>query len=166
MNTVPVEKTPVVVLGLDPGSEESAYLFWDGVMVLDKGKVKNEDLKKLLQKDFGYELLAIEWMESFGMPVGQEVFITCRWIGIFETVYPGPLVYVTRKQVKIHHCHSLKARDSNVRQALIDRFGKPGRKKFPGPTYGISKDMWSAFALATCAYDEYIAGDTPIPGRG
>jgi hypothetical protein len=42
----------------------------------------------------------------------------------------------------------MKAKDANIRQALIDKIGPQGTKKDPGPTYGISKDVWSALAIA------------------
>ena len=57
--------------------------------------------------------------------------------------------------VKSHLCHSAKANDSNIRQALIDRWGGDqvaiGRKKAPGPLYGFSGDMWAALAVAVTA---------------
>jgi hypothetical protein len=91
------------------------------------------------------------------MPVGKEVFDTCIWTGRFIQAHKEAhglkaehtLVY--RKDVKIHFCHSMKAKDSNIRQALIDRFGGKdkaiGKKNAPGPLYGVSKDMWQALAV-------------------
>jgi hypothetical protein len=67
---------------------------------------------------------------------------------------PGDIVRVYRQEVKLHHCKTTKAKDSNIRQALIDRFGAPGVKKEPGHTYGLSKDMWSAFAIGVYTLDE------------
>ena len=44
------------------------------------------------------------------------------------------------------------AAGARTRHALIDRFGGKdaaiGRKAAPGPLYGISRDMWSALAIA------------------
>ena len=60
--------------------------------------------------------------------------------------------FVTRKEEKLAICHSMKANDATIRQALVDRFapGTPnhgkGNKKKPGFFYGFSADMWSAFA--------------------
>jgi hypothetical protein len=59
---------------------------------------------------------------------------------------------VKRREVKIHLCGSMKAKDANVRQVLLDRYG-PGKakavglKRSPGPLYGFSKDLWSALAV-------------------
>jgi hypothetical protein len=63
---------------------------------------------------------------------------------------------VKRIEVKSHLCHSARATDSNVRQALIDKFG-PGKEKAiglkatPGPLYGVSKDVWAALGVAVTA---------------
>jgi hypothetical protein len=45
----------------------------------------------------------------------------------------------------------MKAKDSNIRQALIDRFGDVGTKNNQGFFYGFKKDIWSAFAVG-CTY--------------
>ncbi|MGH7470493.1 MAG: hypothetical protein ACRENP_21315 [Longimicrobiales bacterium] len=54
----------------------------------------------------------------------------------------------------MHLCKNPKAKDQNIRQALIDLLGAPGTKKNPGPTYGISGDAWSALAIAVTARDQ------------
>ena len=93
---------------------------------------------------------------SYGMPVGAEVFETVFWIGRFYERHEnegGRVARVFRKDVKMHLCGQTKAKDSNIRQALIDRYG-PGKekaiglKKTPGPLYGIKGDEWQALALA------------------
>lgn len=65
---------------------------------------------------------------SYGMPVGKEVFDTCVWIGRFIEAFDLEYEYVYRKDEKMNLCHSMKAKDSNIRQALIDRFGPVGTK--------------------------------------
>src|SRR5699024_5972970 len=106
---------------------------------------------------FPGERLVVEMIASDGMPVGREVFETCLWIGRFIQAAGGAeLVY--RRDVKLHLCGSARAKDANIRQALIDRFG-PGREKAigikaqPGPLYGFKRDMWAALAVAVTYAD-------------
>lgn len=95
------------------------------------------------------------------MPVGKEVFDTCLWIGRFMETWSSQCQLVYRKDIKIHLCGTVRAKDANVRQALIDRHeptggGKVpqiGTKQKPGPLYGIKKDVWSALAVAVY-YDD------------
>lgn len=96
--------------------------------------------------------MAIEMIASYGMPVGREVFETCLWIGRFIEAWGGPYTLVYRRDVKLHLCGQARAKDGNVRQAIIDRFGGKqsaiGNKKTPGPLYGVSGDVWQALAVA------------------
>jgi hypothetical protein len=48
----------------------------------------------------------------------------------------------------------MKAKDSNIRQALIDRFGEVGVKARPGFFYGFKKDIWAAFAVGVTYLDK------------
>ena len=140
-----------MIVAIDPGSEQSAWVRYTGGMPI---RAKIEPNEVLLQRlrDGMAGALVIEGIASYGMPVGREVFDTCIWIGRFiEAAGGAELVY--RKEVKMALCGSMKAKDANIRQALIDRYGPGkdkavGRKADPGPLYGISKDMWSALALA------------------
>ena len=72
---------------------------------------------------------------------------------------PAPCDLIYRKDVKLHLCHTTKAKDSNITQALIDRFasGEPNRgkgtKAAPGWFYGFKADIWQAYALAVLAAD-------------
>ena len=97
--------------------------------------------------------VVVEMVASYGMPVGKEVFETCVWIGRFMQVWHDPdavrLIY--RRDVKLHLCGSARAKDGNIRQALIDKLGPQGTKKAPGPTYGVKSHAWAALALAVTA---------------
>jgi hypothetical protein len=93
-------------------------------------------------------------MKNMGMGVGDSVFQTCEWIGVFFWVHKVngyPQMRIFRHEVKMHLCGSMKAKDSNIRQSLINRFGSPGTKKCKGITYGISGDQWSALGVAVTA---------------
>jgi len=123
--------------------------------ILEYGIKENLELSAMLQF-FQFDVCVIEMVASYGMAVGQTVFETCVWIGRFMNEienYSCNVVRITRNQVKNAICHSSKANDSNIRQALIDMYGGDkkiaiGTKKKPGRLYGIVKDEWAALAVA------------------
>lgn len=153
-----------MILAIDPGNRKSAYVVMDkDLRPLEFEKTENEELlariPQLLDR-YGDLSLAIEMVASYGMPVGASVFETCVWIGRFwQACIALPrkaLIY--RIDEKLALCHDSRAKDANIRQALIDRFapGVPnngkGTKKNPGWFYGFSADVWQAYAVGvTCA---------------
>lgn len=159
------------LLAIDPGSSESGWVLIDAATCrpLEFGKTSNEALVHSLRTGAlgPAEHAVIEMVASYGMAVGAEVFETCVWAGIFaEALRSRGVVaeFVKRLPVKVHHCHSSKANDANIRQALVDRFapgernhGK-GTKAAPGWFFGFHRDIWQAFALAVYAADR-LTGD-------
>lgn len=147
------------VLAIDPGPVESAYVVYDG-SVLEFNKLPNDKMLGTLATQYLSSMndcLVVEMIESFGMSVGKEVFETVWWTGRFCQL-GEPFHRVYRKEVKMHLCKSMRAKDANIRQALIDRFGPGkekaiGKKKSPGPLYGLSGDCWSALAVAVTFCD-------------
>lgn len=168
-----------MILAIDPGNIES------GVVL-----IRERDLKPLVAEKISngellnnlitnrYETLeesefirhvAIEMIASQGMAVGKSVFETCVWIGRFiqaleDNYYNDSLKFIYRKDEKMNLCGSMRAKDSNIIQALIDRFapntpnkGK-GTKKEPGWFYGFKKDIWQAYAVGVTYYDMYLKG--------
>jgi hypothetical protein len=144
-----------MILGIDPGNIQTAYCLYSVGAKMEAGIVPNEVMLRVLNRlsveHPGKIVLAIEMVASYGMPVGQEVFATCVWIGRYVERWAEPVRLVYRKEVMLHLCGVRNAKDKNIRQALLDRFGPQGTKKAPGTTYGISKDMWSALAVAVTA---------------
>jgi hypothetical protein len=138
------------VIGIDPGPRESAFVAWDGERVVSAGDMPNHQLVAYL--DSASSPVACEWIESFGMSVGREVFETVFAIGMFSTRV-ARMRLVPRRDVKLHLCSSVRAKDGNIRQALIDRFGAVGTKRNPGPLAGISQHRWAALAVAVTAFD-------------
>lgn len=138
------------VCGIDPGPREFAWVVWDGSQVVRCGDAPNCDYR-LLPLIGPCREVAVEWIESFGMAVGREVFETVFSIGRMAMLTDVRLV--PRRDVKLHICGSPRAKDGNIRQALIDRFGPVGTKKAPGPLWGISKHRWAALAVAVTAFD-------------
>ena len=140
------------VLAIDPGSTQSAWLHFDGAMPGAFGITANDVLVRALRSGGLPDVVVIEKVESYGMAVGAEVFDTVFWAGRFaEAAERVQVVMLPRRAVKLALCGDSRAKDANIRQALIDRFGGPaavGRKAAPGPLYGISRDVWSALAIA------------------
>ena len=151
------------ILAIDPGNIESGYavIQMPDFKLLDFGKVKNEDfLSMLILRPYGIDATTIEMVASYGMAVGKSVFDTCVWIGRFTQALGGYVDYVYRKDEKMCLCGSMKAKDSNIRQALIDRYAKhdfkngKGIKKNPDTFYGVSKDVWQAIAVGVTYYEK------------
>lgn len=146
------------LLAIDPGNIHSAYVLYDteARKPIEWAKMENADLRACL-RTIGGDALVVEGIASYGMAVGREVFDTCIAIGRFLERWHGSeghLLY--RREVKLHLCHSAKAKDANVRQALIDRFGPGkdlaiGKKATQGPLYGLTGDCWSALGVAVTA---------------
>ena len=167
------ELQKLTLTAIDPGPEESALVRWDGNRILQAAITDNWTTLMMVQDTEGP--LFVEMIACYGMAVGAETFETCVWIGRFVQAYDNQTrsaSRIVRGKVKMHHCHAMKATDSNIRQALIDRFGKPGTKKAPGATFGLKADLWQAFALAVYAWDTCqqekapCVGDRGLGGRG
>lgn len=149
------------VLAIDPGPEFSAWLLLrDGQPSAFSKDINDQVLSTVAGLDA--DVCAIEMVASYGMAVGREVFETCVWAGrftqarynaLYDIVHP-----VYRRDVKLHLCGSARAKDANVRQALIDRYGPGkeraiGRKATPGPLYGLTGDCWAALGVAVTVAD-------------
>jgi hypothetical protein len=155
------------ILAIDPGNIESAYCLMDSETYKPMlfGKTQNEEIKEFLVSNKYCDLntidaIVIEMIASYGMPVGKEVFDTCVWIGKFGEASGMQVNYIYRKEEKMNLCHSMKAKDSNIRQALIDRFGVVGTKKNPGWFYGFKADIWAAYAVGVTYLDKMKGENT------
>lgn len=111
--------------------------------------------------------IAIEHIENHGMAVGQTTFETCYFIGalcyqlnnnlslelkLSNVNCLVKLYRIYRHQEKTLICNNSRAKDSNIRQALIDQFGNVGTKNNQGYFYGFKSDIWSSFAIAYTWY--------------
>ena len=154
----------MTVLGIDPGPEQTAFVWFDGDRPGLNGIVSNEEMLALLaQSKTNRANIFCEDIASYGMAVGASVFSTCIWIGRYwqRCVDHARFNRVYRRDVKLHLCHSPRAKDANVRVALIDRIGPQGTKKQPGPTYRIKSHVWAALAVAVYGHDQ-LSGRTTI----
>ena len=149
-----------MLLAVDPGTTQSGYCIYDGARVIESGVLPNAEMLVRVQQ-WPAMHLAIEMIASYGMAVGREVFETCVWIGRFQQAWrsPATVELVYRKDVKMHLCGSPRAKDANIRQALIDMFPATGGGKIPqigtkakpGPLYGVSSHVWAALGVAVTA---------------
>jgi hypothetical protein len=178
----------LTIMAIDPGTTESAVVFYHpaerSLGVTSFGY--NERLLEGLRQEIPGEeptVVVCEMVQHYGsgLAVGKETFETVRWIGRFEEAVlsrGGRFEVLYRPQIKAQICGSAKAKDGNVRQALVDRFGgdsvalkgkrctckdgwKRGREgvfcdkcgssgwlRRPGPLAGITSHMWAALAVA------------------
>ena len=156
-----------MVFAIDPGNVYSGWCVLNLATYepLAFGKDENGDVLRALQAWADEtDAVAIERLQNFGMPVGRTVLETCEWVGRFTQAAEAaglPVDYVYRTEEKINLCHSSKANDATIRQALADRFaygtpnGGKGTKKEPGWFYGFRADIWQAYAVGVTWLDRY-----------
>lgn len=151
----------MIIFGIDPGTVESGYVLFnsDNMQVVESGVVGNEELLQMSSWD-NSDIVCIEMVASYGMAVGQTTFDTILWIGRFVQIAVSKnkefkLLY-KKKDINPTICFSNKAKDANIRQAILDMFPptgggsvpQKGTKSQPGPLYGVSSHAISALAVA------------------
>lgn len=146
------------IAGLDPGTEISHLVTWDswGEKAISSFSARNEDMLAVLRGHKAHasrlgDIVVIESMDARGMRLGQDTLDTILWIGRFEEASGG--VLVPRGTVKDVLCGHRKADDAAIRLRLIDLLGKPGTKKEPGPTYGVTGHLWQSLAVAVTYHE-------------
>jgi len=158
-----------MILSIDPGPVQSAFAVLDEYLKpIEFGILPNDELLDRLhwgEFEGKNDYFAIEMVAHYGkgMPAGKDVFDTCVWIGRFwqeadcpykEFIYRLPDITIL--------CGSMRAKDGNIRQALIDRFAQHDFKNGKGTVknkdwfYGVSKDVWAAIAVGVTYYDTVI----------
>lgn len=148
------------ILAIDPGTTKS------GVVHLEThtGKItafvkENNDLIESLYLMNVNVVVVIEMIACYGMPVGKETFETCVWIGRFSEVADKQFrtARLYRRDIKVHLCGTAKAKDANIWQAILDRYGGKdaaiGNKANPGPLYGVKSHARAALAVALTYQD-------------
>ena len=161
----------VNLLCIDPGTDTSGFVILDNRTVLRAYKeIENtelvNELVRIRDQFYPYRMpaLAYEMIASYGMPVGKSTFETCKWIGRFVQAYGATYCHAIYRKTDVCMalCGSTKAKDANIRQALLDRYeplggGKTpqiGTKKQPGPLFGVSSHAWSALAVGHAYLDK------------
>jgi len=176
----------VKFVALDPGTVRTAWVVYDTeeMVPVEFGLEPNELVLQRAREGFPFgsfgfcpARMALEMVASYGMPVGREIFEMVLWSGRFVEAFDhgtGPHDLVYRRDVKLHLCGTSRAKDTNVRRALLDKFPatgggatpQVGTKAKPGPLYGFKADLWAALAVAV-TYAETRVGrshaSVPIP---
>ena len=155
----------MIVCGVDPGTTQTAVvLLAEGRHITAAFTRDNAAVLDWFTRNASTSMVAVfEQVEFMGMAVGREVFETVFWTGrMYEAAANGPRARMPRREVKLHLCGVARAKDANIRQALIDRFGATkeeaiGRKGAPGPLYGIKAHEFAALAVAVTWYDQRVA---------
>lgn len=125
-------------LAIDPGNRKSGWVLFSsnpvepgGVWVEDYGDDDNDALRCMFPEWANrgtLDCLCIEMMRARGMPTANEELEACVQIGRFLQAWPGQRwSYVFRQDVKLTLCGQARAKDPNVRQALIDLWGGEAR---------------------------------------
>jgi hypothetical protein len=157
------------IMGVDPGPDQSAYVIFGTSGIAASEIVQNEEMLNVFWRyRESCPYVFCEHIASYGMAVGASVFETCVWIGRFwQRSFDHAFHFrrVFRRDIKLHLCNSPRAKDANVRQALLDRLGPQGTKKAPGPTYGVKSHEWAALAVAVYGYDQIFGrqGNNAVP---
>ena len=157
------------IIGVDPGTSQTGWVIYNTIShsVENSGVTDNEEFLNSVIENEDYDIMAIERIASYGMPIGAETIRTIEYIGrywqkVLDSNKISAKVELFYKKVDINPtiCGSNKAKDANIRQAIMDMFPKNGggsnpsvgTSKQPGVLYGIGTHKWAALAVAlTCA---------------
>jgi hypothetical protein len=156
----------LAVLAVDPGTTRSAICRLSPGGAPECERMENAALLRRLRgaSECGDPaILVIEQVEHYGtgMPIGRDVLDTVDWSGRFCEAWErggGRVERLPRRAVKLNLCGTSRAKDPNIRQALIDRWGGKekaiGNAKAKGPLYGVFGDSWSALSVAVTYLDQ------------
>jgi hypothetical protein len=143
-----------MILAIDPGTTHSGWVLYDGKNPQVSGVTDNHEILGLIAHHSGR--VAVERVVSYGMAIGFETIQTIEWVGRFlQAAGADRTRLIPRKEVGKHVCNDGRAKDPNIRQALIDRWGGKaeaiGNIKKPGPLYSVKSHAWQALAVAVTA---------------
>lgn len=151
------------IMAIDPGNIQSAYCVMnDNYEFFEFAKQENQlVMNRMIEILPDIDCVVIEKISNMGMPAGETLFTTAEWIGRYsqEAEKIVPVKYIYRRDEKLYICGSPRAKDANIRAALIERFAKKdkvngkGTKKDPDVFYGVKADMWAAICIGTTFFD-------------
>ena len=125
------------ILGIDAGTTKSGYMIVSTDVVkkdtpqpLAWGHVDNNIILDIIS-DFAKgssknKRIALEGVESYGMPIGKDTIKTIMYIGRFQQqsqIENVKYSTLNRSDIKLFLCNTKRANDKNVRQSIIDIYG-------------------------------------------
>ena len=136
-----------MILGIDPGSEQSAFVLFvsETEKIHQKGIMDNETLIKTIESSLRYDCVAIENMQNYGAPFGKSLRDTCIVIGRIIQAASAPYFLYPRPTIKAQITGMVRAKDADVSRALKARYGEA---KKGHPLEGIKTHLWAALAVA------------------
>ena len=155
-----------MILAMDPGTNKSALIAWDGANMIYRATPANETiLNELLPLwIMDTQILVIEDI-VYANDAGRELFTTVRWTGRFEQQWlflGGKTIYVPRSTVKTHICGKGTVKDSNVNFALRERFAGGQKVTRASILWKMEEHEKQALALAVCYWDREIGPENPF----
>jgi hypothetical protein len=117
-------------------------------------KMENAEVMRTIaiynNDDDGPMAVVIERFACMGMAVGEETLEAVHWGGRFHQeadAWHYPVFRIKRHEVKMALCGNTRAKDANIRQAIIDIYGGLTATKKGGALHGVSADAWAALAV-------------------
>jgi len=152
----------MVIYGIDPGTYQSALVGIDeDFKIIYKLYADNKEIEialTQLKKEGGNNTLCIEFVQSYGMAVGQSTFLTCRAVGRLEKAWgdDDSINLYARPSILSHITGGVRGKKrTQVRDALRLRFGE---SKKGHPLEGIKTHLWDALAVAVYHLDGHKLG--------
>lgn len=145
------------VFAIDAGNKDSGYAILESKSSLLRiegvptfGKISNGELLLVISRWIGEVDFAIEFPYPKNSVVPYEVFEMAAWVGRMEQVIiqsGEKSARIFRHREKSVMCRSGSATDAQIRAAVIDLMGGKGTPSNPGPTFGVTADVWQAIAV-------------------
>ena len=144
------------IIGIDPGTLHSGLAVIDSedeTIIHHKAWTLNLQIESylLFEMDKG-DHFGCEWVQNYGRVIGEETLRAAYYAGRFAYIATNNqaerIWEPTRPEILGHHCGSRNVPKSNLRQAILDRYGGKEAKKKGNPLHGISNHIWDALAVA------------------
>jgi len=171
----------VRLLTIDPGNKDTGWVLFDTVkrIPVQFGRDDNHKMLKIIQTlkyDHAFSEFPVPRGQSItvqipgkgfirkgsSQTVSWQLYYTAYWVGQYHLLsrltHKGiPFTLINRMDVKLFLTGNAGAKDTNVRSAIIEKYGGKelciGNVKKPGPLHKMKADTWAALAVALYVED-------------